>query len=252
MIKLCLLFVLIGLLTKPVYSQVTDFPIGFDGVPRAKLKGPVRSVLTIEQRDEHVFSTVVETYDQQGKLIETFSSNANIEIHSGSMVRLGDKTIYTYDSQGRLAKEISFTPEGDYTGYEVYLYDPQNRLIGTTIHAAAGKETGKTTYTYFPEKREVLATWNFYYEGRIPPPNKNLLSYNENGQWTKRTEFGSSEKPDRIVTFDYDPNGNFIKATNCANITTRIVSVTNSIIMAIGSNNRISTASRGRNQILNG
>ena len=131
------------------------------------------------------------------------------------MVRLGGKTIYTYDSQGRRAKEISFTPEGDYTGYEVYLYDPQNRLIGTTIYDEAGKETGKRTFNYFPEKREVLATWNFYYEGRIPPPMKNLLSYNENGQWTKRTEFASSGKPDAVITFEYDPNGNFIKATKC-------------------------------------
>ena len=215
MIKLCFLFVVFGLPTMPVDSQLTDFPTGYDGVPQAKLKGPVRSVLTIEQRREHILSTVVETYDQQGKRIETFSSNASIEIHRGSMVRLGGKTIYTYDSQGRLAKEISFTPEGEYTGYEIYLYDSQNRLIGTTIHDASGKETGKRTYNYFPEKREVLATWNFYYEGRIPPPMKNLLSYNENGQWTKRTEFASSGRPDTVVTFEYDPNGNFIKATKC-------------------------------------
>jgi len=215
MIKLCLLFAVFGLLTMPVYSQTTDFPIGFSGVPQAKLKGPVRSVLTIEQRGEDVFSTVVETYDQKGKLIETFSSNAGIEIHSGTMVRLGGKTTYTYDSQERLVKAINFTIEGEYTGYEIYLYDPQNRLIGTTIHDEAGKETGKRTYSYFPEKREVVATWNFYYEGRIPPPEKNLLSYNETGQWTKRTEFASSGKPDAFITFEYDSNGNFIKATKC-------------------------------------
>ena len=48
---------------------------------------------------------------------------------------------------------------------------------------------------------------------------KNLLSYNEKGQRTKRTEFGRNDKPDGVVTFDYDGNGNFIKASNCCKYT---------------------------------
>ena len=117
MIKPCLLLLLLSSVPVSVHAQFSDFPIGFDGVPQAKLKGPVHTVLTNEQRGEHVFSTVVEVYDLKGRLIETMSSNAGIEIHSGTMVRLGGKTIFTYDSQGKLAKEATFTPEGEYTGY---------------------------------------------------------------------------------------------------------------------------------------
>ena len=168
MTKACLTLLLLATLAVSADAQFTDFPIGFDGVPRAKLKGPVRTVLTIEQRGEDIFSTVVEVYDRAGKLIETLSSNANIETHSRQLVRLGGKIIYLYDAQGRLEKELSYTPEGEYAGSEVYQYDAKNRLTGTTIHDAAGKETGKLTYTYFPERREVVATWSFYYEGRIP------------------------------------------------------------------------------------
>ena len=147
MSRLLVLLLVVGISSVSALAQFTDFPTGIDGVPQAKLKGPVHIVLTIEQRGEHVFSTVVEVYDPKGRLIESMSSNAGIEIHSGTMVRLGGKTIYAYDSQGRLDKELSFTPEGEYTGYEVYLYDSQNRLTGTTIYDAAGKETGKRTYT---------------------------------------------------------------------------------------------------------
>jgi hypothetical protein len=219
MTKLFLILLLLVMFAAPAYAQLTDFPIGFRGVPRAKLRGPVRTVLTIEQRGEHVFSTVVEVYDRTGKLTETLSSNANIEIHSGTLVRLGGKTIYHYDGQGRLERELSFTPDGKYTGSEVYLYDSSNRLAETTIYGAAGKEIGKSTYTYFPEKREVLATWNFYLDGRKPSPMKNLLSYNEKGQWTKRTEFGSDGNPDAVITFEYDQKGNFIKASKCCKYT---------------------------------
>jgi hypothetical protein len=219
MFKSCLLLLLLGAVSIPVSAQFTDFPIGFDGVPEAKLKGPVHTVLTIEQRQERIFSTVVEVYDLKGRLIEAMSSNAGIEIHSGKMVRLGGKAIYTYDSQDRLAKVLSFTPEGESTGYEIFSYDSQNRLTGTTIYDSAGKETGKHTYTYFPDKREVVATWDFYIEGRVLPPMKNLLSYNERGQWTKRSEFGRTDKPGDAITFEYDKDGNFIKASKCCEYT---------------------------------
>jgi YD repeat-containing protein len=213
--KYCFLLFLIVAFSIQASAQTTDFPIGFSGVPRPKLKGAVHTLLTIEQRGEKVFSTVVETYDLNGKLIESISSNAGIEFHSGTMVRLGGKTFYTYDASGRLIKERTFTTEGRYTGYETYIYDSQNRLIETRLYDVADKETGKRTYTYFPEKREVLATWNFYYEGRTPPPSKNLLSYNEKEQWTKRTEFESNGTPSRFITFEYDAQGNFVKETHC-------------------------------------
>ena len=198
-------------------AQTTDFPIGFSGVPEAKLKGAVHTILTIEQRGEKVFSTIVEIYDLNGRLIESMSSNAGIEIHSGAMVRLGGKTFYSYDANGTLIKEKTFTPEGQYTGYETYIYDFKNRLTGTRIYNADGKETGYRTYTYSPEKREVVATWNFYPDGRKTSPMKNLLSYNEKGQWTKRTEFDftAPEKEKGYITFEYDEQGNFIKETHC-------------------------------------
>jgi hypothetical protein len=214
-----LLLLLLGTFVTTARSQFTQFPVGFDGVPEAKLKGPVHTVLTVEQRLEHVFSSVAEVYDLNGRLLESVSTNASIEIHSGTMVRLGGKTIYRYDSQGRLEKELMFTPEGEYTQSQVFQYDSQNRLTGSTIYDADGKETGKTTYTYYPEKREVLATWDFYYEGRSAAPMKNLLSYNEKNQWTKRTEFDFKGNQDAVITFDYDQNGNFIKASKCCQYT---------------------------------
>ena len=213
--KFAFIVLLLAVFSIRASAQLSDFPIGSEGVPQARHKGPVRTVLTIQQRGEYVFSTLVESYDLHGRLTERLGSNANIEIHSGTLVRLGGKTIYTYDPQGRLKKTRDFTPEGQYTGYETYIYDLKNRLIETRLYDAGNKETGKRTYTYFSEKREVVATWNFYYEGRIPPPNKNILSYDEKQRWTKRTEFDGDGTVGDVVSFEYDANGNFIKETTC-------------------------------------
>ena len=199
--KIGLLLLLLVVPSMQTSAQATDFPVGFSGKPEAKLKGAVHTVLTIEQRGEKVFSTVVEIYDLNGRLIESVSSNAGIEIHSGTMVRLGGKTLYSYDASGKLIKERTFTPEGTYTGYETYSYDSKDRLTGTRIHNADGKETGYRTYNYFPEKREVVAAWDFYPDGRKRFPMKNLLNYNEKGQWTRRTEFEPDGATSGYVTF---------------------------------------------------
>jgi len=217
MSRFSFLFFLILAFSIQATAQWMDFPTGFSGKPQTKLKGAVHTVLTIEQRGEYVFSTVAEVYDLKGRLIETMNSNANIETHSGSLFRLGGKTVYSYDTSGKLTKEKNFTPEGEYTGYETYIYDVKNRLIENVLYNREGKETGKRTYTYFPEKREVIATWDFYRDGKptMPPPNKNLLSYNEKEQWTKRTEFDSKDKADRFITFEYDAQGNFMSEAVC-------------------------------------
>jgi hypothetical protein len=215
MIRLGSLLFIVALASVGSSAQISDFPIGISGIPRDKLKGPVHTVLTIEQREEWVYSTTVDTYDSSGRLLETLSSNANIEVHSRTLVRLGGKTIYIHDTQGKLAKRKNFSPEGRYTGYETYIYDSQNRLIETRLYNPSDKETGKRTYTYFPERHEVLATWNFYYDGRIPRPNKNLLTYDEKNQWIKRAEFDVNGNPGALITFAYDADGHFISETTC-------------------------------------
>ena len=213
--RIGLSFLLIAFFSLTAWSQNTQFPIGISGFPRAKLKGPVKTVLTVQQRDDYVFETMVEPYDRQGRLVGAVSSNAHIEVHSRTLVRLGGKKFYSYDSQGRLAKTKHFSPEGRYGQSEVFTYDNQNRLIGTTIYDANGKETGKRTYTYFPDKREVLATWNFYYDGRIPRPSKDLLSYDEKNRWTKRTEYDPDGNESGYITFEYDNADNFVREIHC-------------------------------------
>jgi hypothetical protein len=184
-------------------AQFTDFPAGYSAIPKTKLKGVVHTVLTIEQRGEHVFQTYVEVYDKRGRLIERLESNANIEVHSNELFRLGGKSTYSYDSSGKLVKEKYFEPDGKYTGYLTYIYNSKNFLVENIRFDAKGKETSwKTTYTYFPEKRQVEVKWS---------TTKILLSYNEKNQWTKRTEYDSSGKPDSYISFEYDAQGNFIK-----------------------------------------
>jgi hypothetical protein len=211
--KYVFLFLLIFVFSFQISAQTIEYPWRPSSTPSAKLKGAVRTVLTIEQRDERVFSTTVEFYDLNGRLIEMLSSNANIEVHSGRLFRLGGKSIFSYDASGKLIKVRHFEPEGEYTGYTSYIYDSKNRLIEEVGYDTKNKIRNKTTYDYFPEKHMVEATWQVFYDDSKSTPVKNSVSYNDKNQFTKRTELSS--KGNDTVGFEYDAKGNFIKEVYC-------------------------------------
>jgi CRISPR/Cas system CMR-associated protein Cmr5 small subunit len=196
--KVALILLSIIIFSIQIFAQWTDFPAGYSAVPKSDLKGAVRTVLTIEQRGEYVFRTSVNTFDKKGRLIEALKSNANIEVHSQSLVRLGGKETFFYDSNGRLEKAKSFAPEGQFESYTNYIYNSKNFLSERIIYRANGTEALKTTYTYFPDKQQVEVKWL---------TEKILLSYNTKNQWTKRIRSGDS----RSVDFEYDNSGNIVR-----------------------------------------
>lgn len=209
MSKFSSLLLLIIALSVQNSAQLINFP----NVLNTKIKGPVHTVLTIEQRLEEVFNTVVEVYDLKGKLIERSSSNASLSPHSSVMVRISSKHFYTYDADGKLIKMKIFSEQGRYWSYENYKYDEQNRLIEVRFYEVKGKELGYKKYTYFPEKKEVLVEWDNHYGKRRSKPLKVLLSYNEKEQWTKRVELEPISND--VETFEYDSNGSLVKEVNC-------------------------------------
>ena len=213
MSKLFILLLSIVCFSIQTSAQFTNFPIKFSAVTKEKLKGAVHTVLTIEQRLEEVFSTVVEVYDLNGRLIERTSSNAGRDPHQGVMVRIASKTFYIYDSSGKLIKTKILDEAGRYWRYENYKYDDQNRLIEMRFYDIKGKEQGYEKFTYFPEKREVMAEWDYHYNKRNSKPTTVLLSYNEKEQWAHRKVLNAVSND--LVTFEYDADGNFIKETDC-------------------------------------
>lgn len=208
LIRLC--FVLIATISVAAVARsqtFVDFPAGYSSKPVERLKGPIHSVLTTEQRDEYVFRTTVEVYDEKGRITETLATNANIEVHSQQLVRLGGKTTFIYDSSGKLVRENSFDPEGKLYQFELYKYDDQSRLVEKTIFNAAGVSRGWHRYAYLPEKREVEVSWLFIYsdETKMKEPMRSVLKYDNQFHWISRKFLGDT------ITFEYDKDGNFMK-----------------------------------------
>ena len=196
--------------------QMQDFPAPFAGQCPIKPIGLVHTVLTIRQRGDKVFGTTVEVYDLNGKLIELLSNNAGIEIHSGSMFRMGGKSTFTYAPSGNLIKENHFTAEGQPASYENYLYDSENRIIEKVLYSLNGKEFERKSYKYFPQKFEIEWTRKVDYDKRAKPPSKYLIGFNEKGQATKWIDYDSNGALSKdYISFEYDSNGNLTKEAHC-------------------------------------
>lgn len=207
-------FVLLAFLPGVLGAQTfVNFPAGYDGLPEQALKGPIHTVLTIEQSGNQIFSTVVEVYDEKGRRTESLNSNAGVEIHSGTMVRLGGKTTYIYNASGQLIRTNSLSPEGEMSGYTLNKYDEKGRLVETSLFDSKGKSTGWERYAYDADKREVAASWLFTSvpAGPNEEPMRSVLTYDEQGRWTSRLWLFAGKE---TITFEYDKDGNLSKESH--------------------------------------
>jgi hypothetical protein len=212
---ICLLFFL-----APAKAQGLLVPMGTELMysrEHAGLIGHVRAVLTVEKRDEggfvRTFSTTTDTFNPKGAAIEKLSHHADIEIHSGKLVRLDYTDIYAYDSAGKLFQVVTYDPDGSYRQKIRFIYDAKGRLFEEIAYGQGDTMFSKSIYTYDVEKRSTTMMLTTYYEGRVIPPSKSVFTYNAKGQWIKRMVYDSKGAITDNTAFDYDEKGNLVKET---------------------------------------
>jgi hypothetical protein len=182
--------------------------------PKETVTGAVRSLLSVEKREEYPFDTIVETY-ASGRKVESLAHSSSREVHSGQIVRLDSKTVYNYDAKGRLTKEVRYSLEKTGESYDVvrYQYSDEGRLVEELILNGADTPFLKAAFSYDTTKNTVTALTTSYVDGRVILPFKAVLIYNERGQWVKKSMFRANGSPDGIAEFSYNEKGNLSKET---------------------------------------
>jgi len=199
-------------------SQTYEFPdklIGFGRIPEIEKPKGIRSIIFTEQRDEHVFKSGVETFDKNNRKKEVLSQFASIEIHSGKLMRLGEREIYFYDSSGKLDKTVTYSPEGIKGFTENFKYDGKNMLVEQILYTAKGEIYREIRYIRNPNKREIEVVGAIHHEKTAFPMDKFILTFNDKGQCIKRTEYAKDGSIDTTTTYEYNEKGYILKITNC-------------------------------------
>ena len=180
--------------------------------PKETVVGSVRTILFVEKREETPFGTVVETY-AQGRRVESLAHSSSREIHSGQIVRLDSKTVFTYDAKGKPIKEVSYSlgKPGQSWDAVKYLYSDDGRLTEEAVLNGDGTPFLRANFSYDLGKRTVTSMTTSYVEGRVIPPFQAVLIYDEKGRWIKKSMFRADGSPDGIAEFSYDERGNLAK-----------------------------------------
>lgn len=202
-----------------INAQSVDFPadmVGKYAQPESATFGNIRTILTSSYRNGNLLGDIiVEIFDSNQRRIEKITHSADIEIHSEKMVNLSFKTYYFYQDVGNKLSEIrSFKHDGSFTAKSIFSYDTKGRLQEELVYPKNNKLTDKVTYSYNEEKKEIIVISIGYYENHTVT-DKTVLQYNEKNQWTKRIAYDKFGNIKDIVTFEYDKNDFLVKETTC-------------------------------------
>jgi hypothetical protein len=141
----------------------------------------------------HEFLSFYQKITDDDKLIEEITWSAKDEIES--------KTVYEYDSKGRLIKELNYYDEEEFSDGRELLYNDQDQLEMIRIKYADESETlqkyerlpNLSRISYYSEDNELE-----YTEERKTDDNNNLLEF---------TKYGPNNKPEHIIKLSYDDYG---------------------------------------------
>jgi hypothetical protein len=92
---------------------------------------------------------------------------------------------YIYDDKGRLKETLSFRNNGDLTGKTVYSYDG-NKLEKTSFNSD-GKQNFQSIEIYDDKSNVVERTYIYPNDNRNSDYTITYQSFDEKGNWTKRT-----------------------------------------------------------------
>jgi hypothetical protein len=183
----------------------------------------------IKEIEKNVNGVVIKNatykYDEKGNKIEEviFDSKYISHVHNIDrksinifdtkiQYKLTSKTLFKFDSRGKLIEEFYFFPADSISSKKIYKYDLNGNPIEDLCYDSKGIIIWKRTYKYDSKGREIEYFSNQYGERRV---EKYAFKYDLNGrpiEWV-------SYKPDKLSgfkfedkkTYKYDSNGYIVE-----------------------------------------
>jgi antitoxin component YwqK of YwqJK toxin-antitoxin module len=121
-----------------------------------------------------------------------------------------ERTIYTYDLQGKLTAEVSYNSDGSLSRKTVHTHDSQGRKQETSSYEPTGSLSSKTTYTYDDEGKLIEeVSYNSF--GLL---HTRLFTYDDKGNLTEEEVYGPGGDFKYRSEHTYDDQGRRMATTN--------------------------------------
>ena len=172
--------------------------------------------ITYYNTDGSIASYIVNTYDEDGRLLNNEEYNVNNELIS--------TTKSTYDEKGRESEYVLYDAKGNIDITGVYEYDDQDRVIKETDYHGDGTVADYFTYEYDPngniihsenktEDEELSMKIDYEYndQGEVAKTYYDFYGYDtwyyvfeySNGVLVRRTMYNSKDEVDSVDVYEY-------------------------------------------------
>jgi hypothetical protein len=208
------------------------------------LKGPVKTVrleiTDIRSRDGKSVEDrrrliSLATYDEKGNMVEEvrYNQDGSVEekevfIHDGfqrqkATAYKGDgtvisNTVYSYDAEGKLITWSSYKEDGALLLKGTHMYRPDGKPLEGTIYNANGSVMSKTIFKYDsngkPVEDAVYNSAGVMFQKNVHGKEDASILYNEDGSI-------GYQFVNKARTWEYDPQGNWIKQLTPSVVTRR-------------------------------
>lgn len=177
------------------------------------LNGPVRTVLTIQYRNDRIVNTVVDSYDAHGRKQESIYFGVDREVHTDKTIP-EHKTIKYYhdDRTGRLVKSISGRRDSGKFAKTTFLYDSKQRLVEQTFFSETDEIQSKRFYDYRKNDTEIIISNTLFFEARLSLFEKHIFQV-KNNRVIQTVSLDKNDRQTDSTVYGYDEAGNIVKET---------------------------------------
>jgi len=168
---------------------------------RDGLIGPVGAVCEIHTHGSEIGMRTATYYDVRGN-----KTHATVHTSDGQVYA---RSIYTYDSAGRLTGEDVWLPLSDSVdGWRtVYTYDAQGRLAEKAEHWRSGDLRIKTTYLYDSNGHKIEEVRDDLTYPQDVQRTRRTYRYDDAGNMIEQARYGANGPPTERETYVYDAHG---------------------------------------------
>ena len=174
------------------------------------LIGPVRTVIEKSStwENEAIVDSWTITYDSKGN--ETKSVRALYKVGSATNIK-EQKSIYTYDADGKKTEMASYWEDGSLASKTIYAYDTTNNRTVVADYNTDGLPMSRRVYTSDTAGRVIEV---IFYNSDNSIISKQVNTYDKKGNMIEETYYKPAGALNSKAINKYDEKGNITKRLN--------------------------------------
>lgn len=210
------LFVMVSALA--VFTQRNEILFDYEfenGAPSGRIKGPVKSVVTVRYLNGEVLWISIDSFSTAGQRTETIRWERQTDVHRNNTKFVEILRRYSYDVKTNKLGEITTVGGGQHITVRM-IYDPENRLTEQLYLSNDGRPFRKRLFKYSNNNMEVMVETRLIFDGTESRFTTDVLQFDEHESLKKRISFNKDGSELKTIEYLFE-QGKLVWESACCN-----------------------------------